>query len=414
MKKKHLTLLVFATIALAQDGLASCLAAGLGDELFKLTASDAAANDVFGSSVAISGNTAVIGAPYDNSGSAYLFDVTTGQQLRKLTTSDVDEDDFGASVAINDNKALVGAKGYGSESAYLFDVTTGNELFKLTAFDTALGDGFGNSVAISGNTAIIGAAFKQSNAAAGAVYLFDLTTGQELLKLTASDAADHDVFGYSVAISGNTAIVGAPNDGTRPGAAYLFDVSTGEELFKLTASGAAVGNSFGTSVAISGNKAIVAAPLGEFDGLASVFDVTTGQELIKLTDSDSDPALYDGFAWSVAISGNVALVGNIGDNDVCPDDPICYSGVAWLFDVTTGQRLMKLTASDAAASDRFGWSVALNDNTALVGASGSNSGTGSAYVFSVVPEPASLALLVFGLPFLIGRPSRRSGTSMAV
>ena len=74
-------------------------------------------------------------------------------------------------------------------------MTTGNELFKLAASDTALGDGFGNSLAISGNTAIIGAAFKQSNAAAGAVYLFDLTTGQELLKLTASDAADHDVFG---------------------------------------------------------------------------------------------------------------------------------------------------------------------------------------------------------------------------
>ena len=109
--KKHLTLLVFATLALTQAGLMPCLAAGLGDELFKFTASDAAANDQFGSSVAVSGNTAIVGAPNDNNiGSAYLFDVTTGQQLRKLTTSDVDEFDlFGASVAIIDNKALVGA-----------------------------------------------------------------------------------------------------------------------------------------------------------------------------------------------------------------------------------------------------------------------------------------------------------------
>ena len=228
-------------------------------------------------------------------------------------------------------------------------------------------------------------------AAAGTVYLFDLTTGQELLKLTASDAADLDVFGYSVAISGNTAIVGAINDDARHGAAYLFDVSTGEELFKLTASDPGTGNLannlFGHSVAISGNTAIVAAPRG-IDGPAYVFDVTTGQELFKLT--DSDPAVFDQFAQSVAIGGNVALVGAVGNDGVCTNDPSCNSGLAWLFDVTTGQRLLKFTASDAASSDLFGWSVALNDKTALVGAIGGNSGTGSAYLFSVVPEPATL------------------------
>ena len=153
-------------------------------ETAKLTAADAAANDQFGFSVAISGNIAIVGAHRDDdagtdSGSAYLFDVTTGNQLFKLTALDAaSADNFGRSVAISGNIAIVGARlnddgGANSGSAYLFDVTTGNQLFKLTASDAAASDFFGESVAISGNTAIVGALFNDdAGSDSGSAYLF--------------------------------------------------------------------------------------------------------------------------------------------------------------------------------------------------------------------------------------------------
>ena len=149
-------------------GVASPACAGPFDIEIKVTAADAAAYDRLGRSVAISGNTAIAGAYLaDNTdrdtGSAYLFDATTGEQLHKLIPLDSAPDDiFGASVAISDTIAIVGAlrndeQGYSSGAAYLFDVTTGEQLAKLTASDAGRSDYFGWSVAISGNTAIVGA-----------------------------------------------------------------------------------------------------------------------------------------------------------------------------------------------------------------------------------------------------------------
>ena len=203
------------------------------DQEIKITAADAAQDDRFGRAVAISGNTALVGAWFDddgssNSGSAYLFDVTSGNQLAKLTPSDTTAGDrFGASVAISGNTALVGAyvNDDGAGSAYLFDITTGNQIAKITATDAVSGDQFGVSVAISGNTALVGAyADDDGGSNSGSAYLFDVTTGNQLAKLTAADAAANDWFGVSVAISGNMALLGANGDsesGTRSGSAYL-------------------------------------------------------------------------------------------------------------------------------------------------------------------------------------------------
>jgi hypothetical protein len=375
-------------------------------EPHKLTASDAAGGDEFGFSVAVSGNTAIVGVPADDdagsqSGSAYLFDVANGNQLRKLTASDPEKwDGFGRSVAISGNRAIVGTPADDgavsqSGSAFLFDVANGNELFKLTASDAAWADEFGRSVAISGNRAIVGAYYDDDAGwNSGSAYLFDVTTGEELLKLTASDGAVEDVFGWSVAISGNRAIVGAYYDDDVPnssGSAYLFDVTTGEELFKLTASDAASADFFGFSVAISGNTAIVGA-FGNDDadkqsGSAYLFDVATGNELFKLTASDA--ARVDRFGRSVAISGNTAIVGSYRDDDAGGE-----YGSAYLFDVTTGEELFKLTASDAGQGDLFGWSVAISGNSAIVGAiAGKDDAgirTGSAYLF--IREPSTLSV----------------------
>jgi len=187
-------------------------------------------------------------------------------------------------------------------------------------------------------------------------------------KLTASDAAVDDRFGRAVSISGNTAFVGAwrdDDDGSRSGSAYLFDANTGSQLLKLTASDAAADDAFGRFVSISGNTALVGAPGdddgGSESGSAYLFNATTGAQIAKLTASDAE--MEDRFGFSVSISGNTALIGANGD-----DDGGNLAGSAYLFDATTGNELFKLAATDAALGDFFGRSVSISGNTALVGA----------------------------------------------
>ncbi len=373
------------------------------EQLGKVTAGDASAGNRFGRSVGISDNIAIVGAAYnDDSGSAYLYDVTTGYQIAKLTASDAaDWDLFGSAVGVSGDTAIVGAwgdddAGSDSGSAYLFDVATGNQIAKLTASDAAANDYFGRSVAISGNTAIVGA---YSDDDAGSAYLFDVTTGTQIAKLTASDAAGNDCFGYSVAIRDNIAIVGAYSKdgaGSDSGAVYLFDVTTGTQITKLTADDATEGDNFGYSVAISGNVAIVGAwcddDAGSNSGSAYLFNVETGNQIAKLTASDA--ALDDFFGWSVGIMGEVAIVGACYN-----DDDGSNSGSAYLFDVLTGIELAKLTASDAAEYDNFGYSVAISENIVFVGSSGDDdygSNSGSAYFYGVAPEPGTMVLLIIG------------------
>ena len=370
----------------------------------KITASDAAAYDWFGHAGAVSGDTVVIGAYGNddggtNSGSAYVFDAPTGGEPHKLSALDAAAYDvFGYSVAVSGNIAVIGAygdddNGSNSGSAYVFDVTTGNQLRKLAALDAAATDSFGHSVAVSGTMAVVGARWdddKGNNS--GSAYVFDVTTGNQLRKLIALDGAADDLFGYSVAVSGNMAVVGAyqnDDNGSNSGSAYVFDITTGNQMAKLTASDAAALDLFGYSVAVSGNTAIIGAYQdddgGSNSGSAYVFDVTTGSQLRKLTASDA--AAFDQFGYSVAVSGNMAVIGAKGD-----DDNGGASGSAYVFGVTTGNELQKLTASDGAASDSYGYSVALSGGTTVIGAyenddDGTNSG--SAYLFRASPGDIS-------------------------
>ena len=186
----------------------------------KLTAPDGSTNDLFGYSVALWDNTALIGSYFDddngiNSGSAYLFDTTTGSLLRKFTAPDASTwDVFGSSVALWDNTALIGSwgdddHGGDSGSAYLFDTTTGSLLQKFTAPDGSAHDRFGLSVALSNNTALIGSHWDDDKGRqSGSAYLFDTTTGSLLQKFTAPDGSADDYFGSSVALSNNTAQIG--------------------------------------------------------------------------------------------------------------------------------------------------------------------------------------------------------------
>ena len=318
---------------------------GSGQELFQLVAADGAAFDRFGLAVATDGAHVVVGAPGDgdsgpSSGSAYVFDAGTGQELVKLLPADgVTADSFGWSVAVDAGVVAVGAigddpLGASSGSAYLFDAATGQELAKLVPSDGADNEFFGAAVTFGDSVVAVGSVLARnaSGLAAGAVYLFDIGTGQELAKLVAGDGQAFAAFGSSLGISADTLVVGAQSDsGTLPqaGAAYLFDVQSGQEIAKLTPRDPGSLDYFGASVAISGSLALVGAYLdderGSDSGSAYLFDTATGQQVAKLAASDG--AAGDLLGIRVALSGSQALLGAPGGDDQGTD-----SGVAYVYD----------------------------------------------------------------------------------
>jgi hypothetical protein len=413
--KKHLLL----TLALILSTTVLTLHAQNWNEIINATASDAAASDTFGFSVAIDGDYAIVGAYFNDddgtdSGSAYVFERTgsTWAEQTKLTASDATASDwFGSSVAISGDYAIVGAprnddNGTNSGSAYVFTRTgsTWTQQGKLTASDAALGDQFGFRVSISGDYAIIGASGNDDNGTdSGSAYVFARTgsTWIQQSKLTASDAASLDRFGNSVAISGDYAIVGAEfndDNGSSSGSAYVFMRigTTWTEQAKLTASDAAGGDTFGR-VAIDGDTAIVGAyrsdDNGSESGSAYVYTRTGSiwTEQAKLTASDA--AGGDRFGISVAIDGDNVIVGAYFNDDDGTD-----SGSAYVFARTgsTWSEQTKLIASDATASDWFGSSVAISGDYAIVGAylnDDAGSDSGSAYFFEKVAITADLANL---------------------
>ena len=315
----------------------------------KLSPTDGAVGNCFGCSVSIFANIAIVGARCDNklasyAGSAYVFereDVTgRWDQKAKLTASDGAADDyFGTSVSVSSNTAVVGAfrddvDGARSGSAYVFelDKSTGhwNQTAKLTASDGAEYDNFGLSVSNSGNIAIVGAPNDDDNGfRSGSAYVFekDGSTGHwnQTAKLTAPDGTENDVFGTSVSVSSNTAVVGAHGDGACTGSAYVFekDESSGHwnQTAKLTAPNCA-NCFFGYSVSVSGKTAIVGAlhvdDNGRRSGSAYVFERDESTDFWNQTAKiiAPDGERYDCFGASVAVSGNSVIVGAFGDDSL--------------------------------------------------------------------------------------------------
>ncbi|NOT02614.1 MAG: hypothetical protein HOP29_18565 [Phycisphaerales bacterium] len=381
----------------------------------KLIAADIDANDEFGRSVSVSGDTAVVGA-YGHDvagsvfGSAYVYLRSGGvwTQQHNLTALDAETGDgLGVSVSVSDETAVVGAwddddAGTSSGSAYVF-VRAGavwTQQQKLTASDAAAGDLFGVSVSVSGDTAVVGAyGDDDAGLVSGSAYVY-VRCGEAWIqqqKLTASDGAASDFFGISVCVSGDTAVVGAElDDGavSDSGSAYVYVRSGGvwTEQQKLTAADAAAGDQFGISVSVSEDTAAVGAvgddSAGSFSGSAYVFvrsgGVWTQQQ--KLTASDA--AAGDQFGVRVSVDGDTAVVGAPRDGDAGDDSGSAYvyvrSGGVW-------NQQPKLTASNAAADDFFGISVSVNGDTAFVGAhynDDAGSLSGSAYAFSCGSECA--------------------------
>jgi hypothetical protein len=339
---------------------------------------DAATEDWFGVSVSISGDTVVAGALYDDdagneSGSAYIFERNHGGdnnwgQVQKLAASDAAAgDNFGYSVAISCDTASIGAPydndaGEGSGSAYIFERNEGGEdnwggVDKLTASDGAAHDQFGHSVAISCDTVSIGAPYNDDEGdSSGSAYIYERNHGGadnwgEVQKLTASDAATGDQFGYSVAVSCDAAAIGAPfNDdaGESSGSAYLFARNEGGadnwgEKQKLVASDAFAGDYFGVSVGVGTNKLVAGAYGG--DGAAYVFTVhpteleevedltVEGASLTEVSWTDQGPGVhYDmagGLISELRVDGGVDSAECVEDDvpgtefvDSRPDPPV--------------------------------------------------------------------------------------------
>ncbi len=384
------------------------------NETVKLTASDGANYDYFGHSVSVYDNTAVIGAFLDddkgfNSGSAYVFEKnsTSGNWTQtKLLATNAADDWFGHSVSVYNNTAVIGAfydddNGRESGSAYVFEKnsTSGNwTQKKLLASDGAAYDNFGWSVSVYNNTAVIGAFLDDDNGPdSGSAYVFEknsTSSNWTQKKLTASDGAADDWFGHSVSVYNNTAVIGAfydDDNGSNSGSAYVYEKVNGVWTeTKLTASDAAKNDRFGYSVSVYDNTAVIGAfyddDNGSNSGSAYVYEKVNGVWTeTKLTASDA--AKNDRFGYSVSVYDNTAVIGAFYD-----DDNGSNSGSAYVFEKNstsgnwTQTETVKLTASDGAVDDYFGRSVSVYNNTAVIGAfydddKGTNSG--SAYVFSV-------------------------------
>ncbi len=384
---------LFACIAIVTPARAQTI-----NETAKLLPADGATSDYFGQDVAIEGTTAVIASPGDddlggNSGSVYLFDTATETQTVKLLPLDGDvSDSFGCSVAISGTTVLVGAfsdddLGERSGSAYLFDATTGAQIAKLLAADGDTYDMFGFSVALKGNTAVIGAPGDACGMlSCGSVYLFDTTTGSQIGKLVAADASANATFGWSVSTDGKKVLIGAPGDNAPAldsGSAYLFDLPSQTELFKLVPTNGAYADMFGTSVAIDGATALIGAPynddLGGQCGAAYAFDTGTGAQTSKLLSPDGATAIW--FGYSVSVAGSTALIGA-----PAAIDNGAWSGSAQLIDLTTGALITKLLPSDGAKGDFFAVTAAMDGTRAIGGAyfkDDLGTDSGAAYVFTL-------------------------------
>ncbi len=403
----------------------------------ELAAGDGAANDQLGASVAVSGTTIVVGAPgHDsNQGAVYVFSEpaagwATATQTAELTASDgVAGDGLGSSVAVSGATIVAGAAQHkvGSQSyrgaAYVFTEPAGGwsmasspmtQTAELSPSDGAAFNEFGDAVAVSGATIAVGSvghSFSQ-----GALYVFSEPAGgwstasfpmTQTAELTASDGATNDELGASVAIDGSTIVGGSPNhevgSNTYQGSAYVFTEPAGgwstasfpmNQTAELTASDGSANDDLGASVSVSGSTVVAGAPhhtvgSNTDQGAVYVFSEPVGgwstasfpmNQTAELTVSAG--AATDLFGYSVAVSDSTIVAGAAYRSS--------HQGAAYVFSKPAGgwsaasvpmNQTAALTASDGAAGDQLGASIGISGSTIVAGAFMRSSKRGAAYVF---------------------------------
>ncbi len=383
----------------------------------RINGNETAQSSFFGENVDIDGDTAVVGAAFDEvngvrTGAAYVF-VRSGstwvQQARLAPTDGQYGDHFGMAVAVSGNTIIVGAydhkvganNGQGAAYVYVRAGATWTLQQKLSASDGAQFDQFGLSVAINGDTAVIGALGDDVNATndnRGSAYIFTRTgaTWTQAVKLTASNEVAGTGFGTDVSVSGNTVVIGSPLEtigaNQNQGSVYVYVRSgaTWTQQQRINLSNGEAGDFFGISVDIDGETFVLGAAQGysatASKGAAYVYvragaTWTQQQKLVS-----SDVSNGDFFGRDVSISGDTIIAGAFGDQIVQDQ---YNQGSAYVFKragaVWTEQR--KFVATDGSPGDFYGQHVAVSGNTIVVGAKGDNvgglQGRGSAYIYSL-------------------------------
>jgi len=440
-------------------GTRSALQQALGKALVeqgKLQAPDFAANDEFGSAVAVHGDTAVIGAPLDDiganvdQGSAYVFvrqGSTWALQVKMTAFDGAAGDGFGSSVAVYGDRVVVGAprddvgSNVNQGSVYVLGRDAGGWYFatKITEGSGSASDYFGTSVALTADALAVGVPyddyFLQFEIDIGSVQVFvpgagpfDPWTRQRRLVADATFNADQGaLLGASVAFSGDSLIAGAPYDGyggtgEQRGAAFVFVRSgtTWTTQAKLLGTASSPDANFGQAVALYGDTAVVGAPADAVGadillGSAYVFtrSGTTWAPGVRLL--PSDPELELRFGDAVAVSEDTVVVGaRVDDIGANP-----YQGSAYVFQRSVGGTWLqrqKLLAPDGAAGDRYGVALAMYGRTVVVGAYNDSTGAtlahGSAHV--VVADDVTVlfghSVAVSGLTMVAGVPRDSLGS----
>jgi len=399
---------------LLASGLAVILAGGVARDAAAGRAGSAARNAQFGGAVSVSGTVAVVGSPFEdtplgaNAGAAHLF-LRSGsrwvEQQALLPSDGAAHDLFGSAVAVDGETLVVGAFGHDTAglnnagAAYVFVRTPGGwaEQARLAAPAPEIQDGFGYSVAVSGDTVLVGAVDDDTPGGkdVGSAYVFVRSgPGWSLqAQLVVSDPEKSQLFGSAVSVAGDTAVIGAPLDpdnGVEAGAAYVFVRSAGTwtEQAKLLASDGATADLLGSSVSISGDTAACGAvgadtAAGADAGAVYVFarSGTAWAEEDKIVAPDG--ASMDAFGVAVSLFGKTLVAGSDADDTPAGPD----TGSAWVFDRSSGtwSPRQKIVPPAAAPGDGFGHAVSLQSDTLVAGAyladAPAGVDSGAAYVF---------------------------------
>ncbi len=398
-------------------GAASASAQCLANELQKVTASDASLGDHFGISVCIQGNVLTVGSSLDDdnglsSGAAYVFGLDGGEkpwiEQQKLTPADAEPmDHFGQALSMSGDLIVVGSwgdddDGSNSGSAYVFRYNPDSQLWvqeqKLTASDAAVADQFGYAVSIWGDVAVVGARLDDDpSQGSGSAYVFVYEQESGIWvqhqKLIPSDPG---TFGTAVSLEDDLVLIGAPADqdnGLNAGAAYVFRFDPKTQMWvqeqKLLASDAVQSDLFGLSVSLSCDAALIGAIFSDAPGVFNAgaayvfgYDAKTSQwtEQRKLTASDGGSG--DQFGSSVSLQGEMALIGAVLDDNYANG-----SGSAYIFtlDGTEWNETAKLRYEEVQGVHAFGVSVFSDGEHVIVGANfttvDGDAEAGAAYIY---------------------------------